>query len=591
MAFCDQCGNQLEDRARFCPNCGAPRIATRHRPRRRLRRARAAGARRSAAAGGAAGAAGADRARAGAGAGAGAEPEPTPEPEPEPEPDPTPEPEPEPTPSRAVARARPWSRSEPTPEPEPEPAPSEPTRARSAPAQAELVDQLGKLGQTPAVVAAAVIGVGTFAVVFVAGLVLAALPDASLIGFLGSDAGYVQEACRQMVQLVLGGFENDALFEAFRDTSRVAPGLFALVPTLTALYLARAQLGRLIGAPLVTRLGVAAGGALLFAFLMIIPALLTGDINASVGQAFGYGLLWALIGSLTGTLLAAPPTAPADQVSPRVRAAGSAILSALKPLGLVLLVTTAIGTAIWIVEVATDGSTRGNRSLPIALVDTTLFAVDHGVHTLELGSLANFERRGLEPAVLNLPLPAEEPGDVLENGPTYRLFDYRDGASAIVFLLMLVLLVGAAAVRGAVRRLHRRARARRRLARARRRLGRAGRAGVGDHARAPQRAAAGHALRPRPGRERVRDRAGLRRAGRRARRVPRGRRLTGRRPQPPDAEPDEAAEREPEHDRHPELAAAAVVATAVAETARRRLGRLRGLGRRGRGRGPGSPRP
>jgi len=228
----------------------------------------------------------------------------------------------------------------------------------------------------------------------------------------------------------------------FRDTSRVAPGLFALVPTLTAVYLARAQLGRLIDQPLVTRLGVAAGGALLFAFLMIIPALLTGDINASVGQAFGYGLLWALIGSLTGTLLAAPPTAPADQISPRARAAGSAILSALRPLGLVLLVTTAIGTAVWIVEVAADESTRGTRSLPIALVDTTLFAVDHGVHTLELGSLANFERRGLEPAVLNLPLPAEDAGAVLENGPTYRLFDYRDGSSAIVFLLMLVLLVG-----------------------------------------------------------------------------------------------------------------------------------------------------
>ena len=153
------------------------------------------------------------------------------------------------------------------------------------------------------------------------------------------------------------------------------------------------------------RLGVAAGGAFVFAFLMIIPALLTGDINASVGQAFGYGLLWALIGSLAGTVLAAPPTAPADQVSPRARAAGSAILAALKPLGLVLLVTTAIGTAVWIVEVATDGSTRGTRSLPIALIDTTLFAVDHGVHTLELGSLAAFERRGLEPAVLNLPLP------------------------------------------------------------------------------------------------------------------------------------------------------------------------------------------
>ncbi len=391
MAFCDQCGNQLEDRARFCPNCGAPRTPTEPAPELEL--------------------------------------EPTPEPEPEPEPPAEPEP-------------APWSRSEQPSEPEPEPASSEPRQARSAPAQAELVDQLGKLGQTPAVVAAGVIGIGTFLVVLVAGFVLAALPDASLIGFLGSDAGYVQEACRQMVQLVLGGFQNDALFAAFRDTSRVAPGLFALVPTLTAVYLARAQLGRLLDQSLVTRLGVAAGGALLFAFLMIIPALLTGDIKASIGQAFGYGLLWALIGSLTGTLLAAPPTAPADQVSPRARAAGSAVLSALKPLGLVLLATTAIGTAIWIVEVATDESTRGTRSLPIALVDTALFAVDHGVHTLELGSLANFERSGLEPAVLNLPLPAEQPGDVLANGGTYRLFDYRDGASAIVFLLMLVLLVG-----------------------------------------------------------------------------------------------------------------------------------------------------
>ena len=125
------------------------------------------------------------------------------------------------------------------------PSPSPSPRPRSAPAQAELVDQLGKLGQTPAVVAAGVIGVGTFVVVLIAGFVLAALPDASLIGFLGADAGYVEEAFRQMVQLVLAGFENDALFDAFRNTSRVAPGLFALVPTLTALYLARAQLTRL----------------------------------------------------------------------------------------------------------------------------------------------------------------------------------------------------------------------------------------------------------------------------------------------------------------------------------------------------------
>jgi hypothetical protein len=191
------------------------------------------------------------------------------------------------------------------------------------------------------------------------------------------------------------------------------------------------------------RLGVAAGGAFLFAFLMIIPALLTGDINASIGQSFGYGLLWALIGSLTGTVLAAPPTAPADQISPRARAAGSAVLGALRPLGFVLLVTTAIGTAVWIVDVATDESTRGSRSLPIALVDTTLYAVDHGVHSFELGTLAAFERRQLRPEVLSLPLPADKPGEIVgTTSDPLRLFSYRDGASAIVFLLMLVVLIG-----------------------------------------------------------------------------------------------------------------------------------------------------
>jgi hypothetical protein len=315
---------------------------------------------------------------------------------------------------------------------------------RSAPAQAELVDQLGRLGQTPAVVAAGVIGVGTFAVVFVAGFVLAALPDASLIGFLGADAGYVEEAFRQMVQLVLGGFENDALFEAFRSTSRVAPGLFALVPTLTALYLARAQLTRLRGASLGLRLGVAAGGALLFALLMILPALLTGDINASIGQAFGYGLLWALIGALTGTVLAAPPSGTAaEKVPARGRVFVDAALTALKPLGLALFVTTALGTTVWIVNVAADSETRGSRSLPIALVDSALYAVDHGVHTFELGSLAAFERRSLEPAVLALPLPAEEPEEILgTSSEPYRIFAYRDGTSAIVFLLMLVVLIG-----------------------------------------------------------------------------------------------------------------------------------------------------
>ena len=81
----------------------------------------------------------------------------------------------------------------------------------------------------------------------------------------------------------------------------------------------------------------------------------------------------------------------------------AAVLTALRPLGLALLVTTVLGTALWIVDVAADGDTRGSRSLPIALIDTSLYAVDHGVHSFELGTLAAFERRQLRPEVLVAP--------------------------------------------------------------------------------------------------------------------------------------------------------------------------------------------
>jgi hypothetical protein len=141
-------------------------------------------------------------------------------------------------------------------------------------------------------------------------------------------------------------------------------------------------------------------------------------------------------------VLAAPPER-ADRVPARGRVAAGAALTALRPLGLALLVTTALGTAIWIVDVASDGDTRGSRSLPIALVDTALYAVDHGVHTFELGTLAAFERRSLRPSALSLPLPADQPDKIIgTTSEPLRLFGYRDGASAVVFLLMLVVLIG-----------------------------------------------------------------------------------------------------------------------------------------------------
>ena len=323
------------------------------------------------------------------------------------------------------------------------------------------------------------------------------------------------------------------------------------MPTLTALYLARAQLGRLQGSSLGLRLGVAAGGAFLFALLMIIPALLTGDLNAAVGQAFGYGLLWGLVGALTGTVLAAPPTGAERRVPARGRTFAGAALTALRPLGLALLVTTALGTAIWIVNVATDGDTRGSRSLPIALVDTALYAVDHGVHTFELGTLAAFERRALEPAGAGAPAPRGGPRARSSATAARRSASSPTATalSAVVFLLMLVVLIGipltAALYAGFL--------VARERAAARPLLGAAWGALVGPVwaivLAILNGAAPGHAVRPRPGRERVRDRAGVRRADRRRRRLPRRareryaarRRLTPNPTSPPSARPSTIA--------------------------------------------------
>jgi hypothetical protein len=298
------------------------------------------------------------------------------------------------------------------------------------------------------VVSAGIIGAGALGICFAVALVLAALPDRSLIGFLGSDATYLEETFRQMCQLVLAGFQNDALFDIFRQTDRVAPLVFALVPITATFLLARNQRPRLHTLPFWPRLAWAAAGGLVFALLMLIPALLTGDVDADAGQVFGYSLLWGVLGSVSGTFAVSPEgREQAGTVHSRLPETGRTLLAAtwtaLKPLGLVLLVTSVIGTALWLVQVATVEQARGARSLPIALIDTALYGADHGVHTFQLGTLAAFDNTGgLRPADLNLPLPAQDPEQILRQaGSSFTIFGYREGTGTLVFLLMLVVLV------------------------------------------------------------------------------------------------------------------------------------------------------
>jgi hypothetical protein len=445
MPFCDQCGERISEQARFCPSCGArrwtPEEAASAPPAPEVETPRVE------------------------------EPEtprveepPAPEPEQPPveeppksrvwgaaaipeepvqeEPPAAEEPAPEP-PRRAWAAAAP-----PPPPPPPAAEAEEPPPARAPRPEEELYAALGAQLRTPPVVSAAIIGAGALGVCFVVALVLAALPDRSLIGFLGNDATYLEETFRQMCQLVLAGFENDALFDVFRQTDRVAPLVFALVPFGATFLLARNQRPRLHTLPFWPRLAWAAAGGLLFALLMLIPSLLTGDVDADSGQVFGYSLLWGVLGSVSGTFAVSPEGRErAGTVHSRLpesaRIALAASWTALKPLGIALIVTSVIGTALWLVQVATVEQSRGSRSLPIALIDTALYGADHGVHTFQLGTLAAFDGgAGLTPPDLNLPLPAQDPAEILRQaGASYTIFGYREGTSALVFLLMLVVLV------------------------------------------------------------------------------------------------------------------------------------------------------
>jgi hypothetical protein len=399
MPFCDQCGERLPEQARFCPNCGARRWT----------------------------------AEEAAGAPAAAEEPPTSE-APAAEPPPAAE-APPPT------GARVWGAETP---PRESAAPEEP----AARPEQELYAALGAQLRTPPVVSAGIIGAGALGACFLVALVLAVLPDRSLIGFLGSDATYLEETFRQMCQLVLAGFQNDALFDIFRQTDRVAPLIFALVPVGATFLLARSQRPRLEPLPFWPRLAWAAAGGLVFALLMLIPSLLTGDVDADTGQVFGYSLLWGVLGSVSGTFASSPEGrdragAVHSRLPDSARVALAAAWTALKPLGVALIVTSAIGTALWLVQVATVEQSRGSRSLPIALVDSALFGADHGVHAFQLGTLAAFDRGGgLTPPDLNLPLPAQDPSEILRQaGAGYTIFGYREGTGTLVFLLMLVVLV------------------------------------------------------------------------------------------------------------------------------------------------------
>ncbi len=462
--FCPECGTRLKQTTKFCVTCGAQQEQL-------------------------------------AGSGSGpAEPQPAepappapavaPQPEvpaPPPEPaTPSPEPEPSPPPPELEPSPRPAEPEPPAPEPEPpapatsapgpvapaapepgarqpsvDPAPAgnapgagpgstpaaggSPVRDRVGAYDPDAGELLGRVAaglSIPAVVAAGVTALIGAAVTLAAGLGLAVLfPDDSLIGAVGDGAGTLTEAFRQVPQLLSAGvLETGALSGG---PARVAPLVLVLVPVLACALAARAQAARVVDLSVGRRLAWALGVGVVFGLLAVLLTLLGGEgggIKPSLGDTFGLGLLWGALGAVIG----APPAVAAPK-DVRVVTAARVSAAALRPLAVLLVITSFIGLWAWVIATASDvDNTRGARSEALAVVENGLYLVEHGTHFAELGALAQFESAGL--GALGLPAPAEDAGEVASPGETFRIFAYRDGLAAYVFVPGLILLIALTAL-------------------------------------------------------------------------------------------------------------------------------------------------
>lgn len=318
-------------------------------------------------------------------------------------------------------------------------------------AAGELAGALTAQLRVPGVVAAglaAAIGAG---LTLAAALVLAAIfPDDSLIGAVGEDAGVITETFRQVVQILLA----DVLAEDLLGRAgRLAPAVLALVPIAGCALGAASQASRTEQLAPRWRLAWGAATGIPFALLMLVAALAAsgeGDIDPSVGGAFGLGLVWGALGGLIGAaraiggLRSALPATSAEPRSParnRLSVGLEVAGTALRPLGAGLVVAAVIGSGIWLYQTLDEvGNLQGERSEALALVENGLYAAEHGVHLTELGALVEFEG-SVSVGALGLPIPVEDVEGLVQDGPEYRIFAYRDAMAAYVFIPLLVVAI------------------------------------------------------------------------------------------------------------------------------------------------------
>jgi hypothetical protein len=361
--------------------------------------------------------------------------------------------EPDESPSGLWAAGEAEAIEAPPAEDEPEPA--------SAPAREPLTDRIGRVDPQageltallrerlalPGIVAAAIAGVVSAAIVLAAGLLIALVtPDTLIVGWLGLGTGVVREAFRQAVGTLLTAMVDVSPESIFAGRRRIHPLLVLAIP-LTAIALStRWQMRRTEGAAPMARIGWALLVAVPFALLMLIFAVIGGEsdvtrISASPGSAFGLGLLWGVVGALIGAVGKVGLGDLQARPAPSVRGLVAAVLATLRPLAAVLIVATALGLVGWLVQVARDaGDVRAGRSAATALIEETAFAGEHGVHLTALAAGARFTAD--ENLAIGLPFPVEDYDAVPGRDGGFRIFAYDDQLPAYVLLPVMILLMG-----------------------------------------------------------------------------------------------------------------------------------------------------
>lgn len=114
------------------------------------------------------------------------------------------------------------------------------------------------------------------------------------------------------------------------------------------------------------------------------------------------------------------------------------IFAAARAFGVALLVA-AIGITI-VVDVQTTRGVGGldeSRSKAGATVENSLFAVEHGVHGIALGTFAKFSP---QPFIYAMPVPVTKVDRVVGKGG-YRITDYKPAIPAWLFIVGLIALI------------------------------------------------------------------------------------------------------------------------------------------------------